>query len=354
MNRRGKRLALPYEDWPAADRRAWERAQRPAPLFWDGLVRQLSAKTLAQMRKGYGLWLGWLAREGRLDESSRPGSRITIGNLRDYLADLQGRVSSQTVASRFNDLNATIRMIDPTADRTVLMRALRKLQKRARPVRDKRARMISPEALLKAGIRRMERVETEHHAKRDVQAGRYLDGLIMALLACRPIRRGTLVAMRLHQHLTRRDDRYVILFDESETKAGRDQEEELPPALTPYIDRYLDHYRPVLLRDHQSDAVWVSAYRGPISEERLYQRFCAATLEELGVALCPHLARDIAATGTVMERPDLAGVVPLVLDHVGSRTAAKHYVHARRIHASRVQGEDLLIQIAEALEEEEA
>src|SRR5690606_24881627 len=113
-------------------------------------------------------------------------------------------------------------------------------------------------------------------------------------------------------------------FDESETKARHDQEEELPPVLTPYIDRYLDHYRPVLLRGHQSDAVWVSTYRGALSEERLYQRFRAATLEELGIALYPHLARDIAATGTVMERPDLAGLVPLVLDHADGRTAAKH------------------------------
>ena len=33
--------------------------------------------------------------------------------------------------------------------------------------------MITPVALFQAGLRRMERVETERHAKRDVQAGRY-------------------------------------------------------------------------------------------------------------------------------------------------------------------------------------
>ena len=353
MKTMGERLALAYEGWPASDRRAWERAQRPAPLFGDSTARKRSPKALAQMRKGYGLWLGWLAREKRLDEASRPGARITVENLRAVRAARQGRVSWQTVASRFNDLNAVIAMITPNADRRALMRGLRRLQGRARPSRDKRARMVTPVALFRAGLRRMERVETEHHAKRDVQAGRYRDGLIIALLACRPIRRGTLAMMRLDEHLTRRDDRYVISFDESETKGGRDQEEELPPVLTPYVERYLDHYRPVLLRGHHSEAVWVSTYRGAMSEERLYQRFRAATMEELGIALCPHLARDIAATGTVMERPDLAGLVPLVLDHEDDRTADKHYVHARKIQASRVQGEDLVIQIAEALEEQE-
>jgi len=348
----GKHLALRYEDWPEGERRAWETAQRPASLFGEGTGRKRRPTTLAQMCRGYGLWLGWLQRQGLLERGGTPAARLTVKNLRGYLADLEQRVSSQTVASRFNDLNAVIRMIAPKADRTVLIRALRRLQKRARPSRDKRARMITPEALFWAGIRRMERVETERHAKRDVQAGRYRDGLIMALLACRPIRRGTLALMTLGRHLTRRGDSYVISLDESETKGGRDQEEELPRVLTPYIDHYLDHYRPVLLRGHQSDAVWISTYRDALSEESHYSRFRAATKEELGIELCPHLARDIAGTGIATERPELVGLVPLVLDHADVRTAQHHYVHARRIDASRVQGNDLLVQIAEALSDQ--
>lgn len=352
MPAHGPRLALRYEEWPEGERRLWEQATRSSSPFDEHATRPRSAKTLTQMAKANSLWLGYLDRHGTLDPAARPGQRITIANMRSFHDELAARVASSTVASRFNDLNAVIGMLDPSADRTMLKRALRRLQRRARPTRDKRARMVAPATLLQAGLKRMQRVEDEHHAKADVKALRYLDGLIMSLLACLPNRRGTLAAMELGRHLNKQGDRYVVSFDETETKNHRAHEDELPPELTPYIDRYLDHYRLVLLRGRASTAVWISSYRGPLSEQSHYMRFRAATKEELGHELCPHLARDIAATGIATERPELVGIIPVVLDHADERPAQKHYNHARKIDASRIYGADLLEQIAEARNEE--
>ena len=344
------RLALPLAEWPEADRAAWRAARTCAGLFAEnGAAARWKPKTAKQVEKGYALWLGFLGRRGLLDPGALPGARLTEPNLRPYVADLQCRVAPQTIVSRLRDLSVAVRVMDPGADRSLLQRALRRLSRDAVPRRDKRARLVTPRRLRDAGLARMARVQTEHHPKIDVTAGRYRDGLMMALLACVPVRLGELARMRLGHHLRKAGERYLLAYDPGETKAGRPTEVELPMMLTPWFDRYLEIYRPVLLRGQSSDAVWISTYRDAMSEHTISLRFCAATREEIGMEINPHLARDIVATGIAEERPDLVGILPMVLDHADDRTVQKYYNHARRLVASRVYSAEMLAQVKEAL-----
>jgi integrase/recombinase XerD len=78
VTKRTERLSLDVVDWPARDRAAWAAARQPVgPLDDGGLAAGWSAKTLRQAEKGYGLWLGCLARQGRLDPDAVPGARLT-------------------------------------------------------------------------------------------------------------------------------------------------------------------------------------------------------------------------------------------------------------------------------------
>jgi integrase/recombinase XerD len=61
----------------------------------------------------------------------------------------------------------------------------------------------------------------------------------------------------------------------------------------------------------------------------------AATEEELGVRLSPHLFRDALATGVATDDPEHVGIVARLLGHADTRTAERHYIHARAITASR-------------------
>jgi site-specific recombinase XerD len=105
--------------------------------------------------------------------------------------------------------------------------------------------------------------------------------------------------------------------------------------LTRYIDRYLAEVRPALLRGHPSDAFWVSTYRGPLSEQSIYLKVCAATEEELGIKLSPHLFRDALATGIATDDPEHIRMASRLLDHVDQRTTERHYIHAQALTASR-------------------
>jgi integrase/recombinase XerD len=244
-------------------------------------------------------------------------------------------VAPQTAASRVRDLSVMIRVLDPDADRSLVRRMQATLARRAPPSRAKSERMIAPSLLFAAGLARMDRVDREHHRKLDVRNVRYRDGLLMAILAARAFRRGNLAQMRVGQHITKVDGVYVCTFSAAETKNRRELVEPLPVVLTSYVDHYLAEVRPDLLRGHTCDAFWISTYRAALSEQSIYTKICAATEEELGVRLSPHLFRDALATGIATDDPEHIRMASRLLGHADPRTAERHYTHAQAITASR-------------------
>jgi integrase/recombinase XerD len=336
MTKRTDRLSLDVADWPARDRAAWLAARQSAgPLDDGGLAAGWSTKTVRQTEKGYSLWLGCLARHGLLDPDVASGARLTRATLTLFGTELLARLAPQTAASRVRDLSVMIRALDPAADRTLVKRMQATLARRAPPSRVKRERMIAPALLFAAGLARMDRVEHEQHRKHDVRNVRYRDGLMLAVLAARAFRRGNLAQMQLSQHIAKVDGVYVCSFGAAETKNRRELVEPLPVALTPYIDRYLAEVRPALLRGHVCDAFWVSTYRRALSEQSIYTKVCAATEEELGVRLNPHLFRDALATGIATDDPEHIRMASRLLGHADPRTTERHYIHAQALRASR-------------------
>jgi integrase/recombinase XerD len=336
MTRRTERLSLDFADWPARDQTAWVAARQPAgPLDDGGLAATWSAKTVRQAEKGYGLWLGCLARRGLLDPDAAPGARLTRETLTLFGKELLARVAPQTAASRVRDLSVMIRVLDPDADRSLVRRMQATLARRAPPSRAKRERMIAPSLLFAAGLARMDRVDHEQHRKHDVRNVRFRDGLMLAILAARAFRRGNLAQMRVGRHITEVDGVYVCTFGAAETKNRRELVEPLPAVLTSYIDHYLAAVRPALLRGHASDAFWVSTYRAALSEQSIYLKVCAATEEELGVRLSPHLFRDALATGIATDDPEHIRIASRLLGHADPRTTERHYIHAQAVIASR-------------------
>jgi hypothetical protein len=82
VTKQNERLSLDPVDWPAHDQAAWAAARQPVgPLDDGGLAARWSAKTVRQAEKGYGLWLGCLARHGQLDPGASPGARLTRESL---------------------------------------------------------------------------------------------------------------------------------------------------------------------------------------------------------------------------------------------------------------------------------
>ena len=177
-----------------------------------------------------------------------------------------------------------------------------RLQAIARRVDRVRPNVVSTSELYEAGLGRMVRVARTEYEKRDVQALQYGDGLLMAMQACKAMRRRNIVGTRIGANLLRVGDVYVLQFAPCETKNGKPIRAELPRSLTPFIDEWLSTYRPTLLRDRISDAMWISGYRQPMAASTVTARFKCGCKRRVGCAHepspCAPLPRDRRRFGT--------------------------------------------------------
>jgi integrase len=128
----------------------------------------------------------------------------------------------------------------------------------------------------------------------------------------------------------------------------------VPPELTPYLDRYIAHYRPHLFprnrnsrqpvtRDPRACShLWVSIRGTGMVAETIYQRFVRLTKAKFGKAVNPHLCRDISATSFAIEDPTHVRCSLNVLGHADYRTTEKSYNLARSFEATQRHQQNLL------------
>ncbi|MBK6599927.1 MAG: tyrosine-type recombinase/integrase [Proteobacteria bacterium] len=168
------------------------------------------------------------------------------------------------------------------------------------------------------------------------RACQYRDGLLIALLTYRPLRRRSLAELRLDTHLRRIGNGYVLAMTSENTKSGQALEFPVPEPLVPYLTRYLEHYR--LLFPHRQDeqALWLSAKGGALTGHAIYVRICRRTEAALGTAIHPHLFRDIAATTIAREAPEKPSLSPATsFTHANVATTLRHYTQRETIDAAR-------------------
>src|SRR5271166_5822860 len=138
----------PAAEWPAADQAAWEAALRHGdPFEPGGLAAAWTAATRTMTESGYGRWLAWLDAERLLMADQTPASRVTRDRVRAYAAGLSILNAPLTVMSRVRQLGNALRAMAPDQDWGWILRAADRMRAEAEPARDKRARMVPPDAL---------------------------------------------------------------------------------------------------------------------------------------------------------------------------------------------------------------
>jgi site-specific recombinase XerD len=179
--------------------------------------------------------------------------------------------------------------------------------------------------------------EAERTTERDplVMPQRFRDGLIIALLAARPIRLKNLAAIEIGRHLVRVDETFWLRFDAEEVKNRRSIEAPIPGALTPYLERYCVTHRPILLGTATPDHLWISRFGRPLAAGTIRHHVTARTREAFGQALSPHLFRDCAATSVAIEDPHHVRIAASILGHHSLSTTQRFYDQSRMLVAGR-------------------
>jgi len=338
---RGGVPCVPLAEWPQPDRLAWAEALRPADAF--DLVQRLAAtwrpRTRDTVQNGYGRYLTWLAAQDLLDPLDPPGSRVTRDRVRAYRADLARTLSDYSVVSRIAQLGQALQVMAPEQDWGWVRRGSERLRAKAVPVRDKLGRMRPAHEVLQLGLDLIEKAERDPYLPAVMRAKVYRDGLIIAFLILRPLRRSNLGAIDLDLHLLEVGAGWDVAFRDGEAKQKRGMEMSWPEELTDALACYLEVHRPVLLACTRKNlpptqALWISGHGTAMTYGAIALQVKARTKAAFGVEINPHLFRDIVATYIANETPEQAGDIELVLAHNSPRPSQRHYNHAGRLRAT--------------------
>jgi hypothetical protein len=178
-----------------------------------------------------------------------------------------------------------MRALEPEENWKWLRGLINRLRRCVKPVRNKRALVVSSYLILSFGLELMAEAEGFGGGSMFARASRYRDGLMIALLAARPMmRRRNFASIEIGKHLVKEGPHYCLRFEGKETKTGAPIDDLVPADLTSYLERYLTYYRPFLAgrsgrwRNRRSYlrspgmSLWISTYCSAMSEGAIYDR----------------------------------------------------------------------------------
>jgi len=338
-----RRVAWPVALWPVADRAAWEGAQHPGDLLSDsGAAAQWRPATSKSLVGAYGRWLAYLADHGEVDPAATPTARMTPETIRAYVHYLQQNCASVTVASYIGVLSMMVQAMVPDQDWRWLRSMQARLQRVAKPMRNKRPRIVPAGELLQLGLDLMAGAtagEANQQPPCNEDARDFRDGLMIAWLATQPLRQRNFLMIEIGRQLIQTTSGYELVFTAEETKNHRPLELPLPPALVPALERYLVAYRPMLIgmqgpRDPAHPFrppgayLWISQCGMPFTTGALQKTLARHTLARFGHIVNTHLFRDCAATTVASVDPTHVRIAAALLGHASFRTTERHYIVA--------------------------
>jgi len=323
-----KRKLLPYKQWPSQDLMAWEEAIRAGDFLSDGGAGgHWSDGSKRTIRAAYRRWLGYLTKNELEVLQLPPADRVTPDRLARYVALLQAEVTPAGVHNYVKHFRDAIGVMAPDDDWRWLHELARRLGYLVIP-RNKRPRMVSSHALVELGLDLM--ASADEGKLRDLElAILYRDGLIIALLASRPVRRRNLAGIRIGVNLLKDTTGYRLRFEAHETKTHTLLEHPLPDWLTPYIKRYLQEYRVLFPGAGDHDGLWASAKGGMLGSQAIYDRVSRHTQDAFGHSINLHLFRDCVATTIALDDPEHVHIAADLLGHSTLEFTQRHYIQAQ-------------------------
>lgn len=331
---RADRRALPLNQWPIEDREAWTAAFKPKGLFDDGIdCSKLKGPTRQSYYGAYARWLRFLTIHFPVLLQSPPATRVTKVTIAAWLKTMQ----ELAPLSRWSEVGCLLRalaIICPNAGFEWLRALHRKLDAVAEPLTPAALKARESDWLLAQGIAYMDKADLNREHRPLMGSSAYRDGLTVAFLALHPLRRRSLAALTLSQHIRINETGITIILGDKDVKNGIGFSFELAPKLVPYVRTYLEVHRPRLLQGRNVDAFWVTYQGRAMTAKSFSERFHKASEKIIGEHMIMHAFRHSAGTTWANRDPETAMLVAPLLGHSTLNTAQKHYVAADRKRAT--------------------
>jgi integrase/recombinase XerD len=182
------------------------------------MASHLADATLRAMRSSYGIWLRFLSAKHPDRLTRSPPERIDREIIAEYVAWRRRTCGAVALASDLNRLRLAITYLCPGADLSWLKSIAKRLANQAAP-KPGRAHQVTSEQLYALGLKLMDEADRKDVIGK-LEAFQYRDGLLIALLALIPLRRRTVTALRIGQHLLKSGDLWVLDIPAEDTKTG--------------------------------------------------------------------------------------------------------------------------------------
>lgn len=328
------RATLPFAQWPAGDRLAWEQAIATGdPLEDEGPAAHWAPRTKQTNLQHYGRWLGWLLWRDILDPNATPTARVTRELVGAYNRHLSSIVAPRTRLSMLVGLKVMMQAMAPRQSWRWLQDTCNRIQRTAKPKTDKRGRVRPSCEISAAALAELRRLPAPIETL--TEAIRYRDALMLALMVARPLRKMNVAALTLGQHLRKIGSAWLITLAANETKTKQPIEYWFPDHLLGWLERYLSEVRPLFPGAAESKCLWLNQYGPDLGSQFVYFSVTRLTKRLLGGPLNPHLLRDCAASSLAMESADLARAAAPLLGHRHFSTTERYYIQANNLEASR-------------------
>ncbi|MEP1197932.1 tyrosine-type recombinase/integrase [Tateyamaria sp.] len=325
-------FVLKQDNWPQADRTAWDDLFADGGLFDDsGRCRHWSEGTRTKRRQGYGQWLSYLKRLDPLLLALAPTHRITEDRVRGYVKECEARLAPKSIEGLVGDLLFLAINMDPDGEWAWLRMVFNRLGTRANRHSLPPPHPISVGAIFHWSLTRMSEVANDPNLQPLNRAVRFRQALMIGFLIARPVRRRALLAMTSIRHLVEINGRFELRFAAEDMKDAKARQFPLPKELIDPMRRYLDEFRPYLLDGKPSDGLWISQYGKPLTPDGYSRELPKITERHLEVTLRPHGFRHVAATSIAEYDPEHVGIIRDILGHTTDAMAEEHYNRASHI-----------------------
>jgi integrase/recombinase XerD len=340
-------LELPGADWPVEDRRRLAAAFEEGDRFDEGgCGRHLADTTRLAHRRAYARLLTFILERHPARWHLAPHQRVDHEIIAQYVAWRRQRRAGIAMVTEIHHLRGAFRLICPENDWSWLLTIANRMGA-ITPKKPPLHNQVTSERLYALGIELMAHATDQSDAAGQTSkthAIEYRDGLMIALMALMPLRRGTAVKLRLDSQLVKTGDQWGLDIPASDTKNRRALDYPIGEALSLHIDLYLTRFRGQLPGASRHNGVWASNKGRPMSSDALYAAVCRRTLKAFGIKINFHRFRHAAATMLSIHDPANVRSAKDLLGHASFATTELFYVMAETRLAGRV-----VAQIVDAL-----
>jgi integrase/recombinase XerD len=330
---------MPIALWPEEDRALWLQAlELDDPFSEFGKRAHLRSISNHKVEKGYGRYLTCLKRHEPEALKDRACERINRNRVKRFVMDMEAEGNRKmTLLARLQELHSIAVILDPGNSFQFIKDFEARIRHRTETSRHEGRCFTATDKLLSLGLKLMQnaRQQTTNRLK----AIDYRDGLLIALLAVRPMRRKNFAALKLDKNVVQLDGVWRIRLSPEETKTHNRIDVEWPSELVEPLETYLAVHRPILMaivgRWHKpiDDALWVSSNGSPLTEMAFYQQVTKRTAEAFGKPVNPHAFRHSAASTLACEDPAHVRISATILGHSRFQTTEQYYIMAQQAQA---------------------